>query len=343
MGPPTIYYFCPDVRGVSGGVRVMYRHVDVLNRNNIPAAILHSTNGFRCSWFSNKTRIAYVKSTEFKKEDVIVFPEVHLAYFTDSHNPGDLELQIKRMVSKSRHKYYANMLSKVNARKVIFNQNAYLTFEGIHYDLDYEIPYLREDVAGTLCVSDDTYQYLKHIFPELSLFKIRHSAESSCFYFQPQKKAQIAFIADRNLTDLNQVLNILKIQKITEGLRLVAIKNKTEKEVAQILRDSAVFLSFGRAEGFSLPPMEAMLCGCVVVGYHGRGGREYFNPEFSYPVEAGDVIAFAKSAGEVISAYKADPSSLLAKGKLASEQISIKYNARNEEADLIKAWSEILT
>jgi hypothetical protein len=32
----------------------------------------------------------------------------------------------------------------------------------------------------------------------------------------------------------------------------------------------------GIVRGFRFPPAEAMLCGCVVVGYHGKGGQEYF-------------------------------------------------------------------
>ena len=36
------------------------------------------------------------------------------------------------------------------------------------------------------------------------------------------------------------------------------IENKTEKEVADIMKESAVFLSFNHKEGFGLPPAEAM-------------------------------------------------------------------------------------
>src|SRR5512137_447087 len=130
MKQPVVYYFCPDLRGTVGGVKTMYRHVDVLNRNNINAAILHSTTGFRCDWFENNTRIAYVKTTRFEKDDVLVFPESLLAYYTDSHSPSGLKLHFYRMFSKNRQKFYLNELSKAPVRKVVFNQGAYLTFKG---------------------------------------------------------------------------------------------------------------------------------------------------------------------------------------------------------------------
>jgi len=342
MKQPVIYYFCPDFRGTVGGVKTMYRHVDILNRNNIDAAVLHSTTGFRCGWFENETKIAYVKHAQFAKEDVIVFPESLLAYFTDFTSPSKPKLQVNRIFSKSRHKYYVNELSKAPVRKVIFNQNAYLTFEGMDYLKEYVIPYLRSDVVGTICVSEDNYNYLKFVFPEICLYRVPLSVNKADFSYQPQKKRQIAFIADRNKEDLNQVLTILKIKRVTDGFQRVPIKGKTEKQVSQILKESLLFLSFGRAEGFSLPPMEAMLCGCVVVGYHGRAGLEYFNPSFCYPVDVGDIIGFARSVEEVIAAYKETPSLIAEKGKKASEYITLNYNAQIEEADLTRIWLEIL-
>jgi glycosyltransferase involved in cell wall biosynthesis len=342
MDRPVVYYFCPDLRGTVGGVKTMYRHVDILNRNNINAAILHSTTGFRCNWFENNTRIAYVKTTRLEREDVLVFPESLLAHFTDSHNPTGPKLHFYRIFSKNRHKFYLNELSKTPVRKAIFNQGTYLTFKDFDYTKKYDIPYLRRDVVATICISEDSLDYLKFVFPDIRLYRVRLSANKADFYYQAEKRRQIAFMADRNKDDWNQVLNILKIKKLTGGFDLVPIKDKTEKQVARVLRESLIFFSFGRAEGFSLPPLEAMICGCVVVGYHGGGGREYFDSEFSYPVEAGDIIGFVRKAEEVLAAYRENPAFILEKGKRASESVSLKYDARIEEADLIKTWTEIL-
>jgi hypothetical protein len=341
MRRPVVYYFCPDFRGTVGGVKTMYRHVDILNRHDIPAAILHSTTGFRCGWFENETKIAYVKQIRLEREDVVVFPEPFLAYFTDSHNPSNSRLRLNRIFSKSRHKYYVNELSKSPVRKVLFNQNAYLTFEGMDYWKHYIVPYLRSDIVATICVSEDNYDYLKFVFPGIRLYRVRLSANKADFHYEPKKKNQIAYIADRSKEDVNQVLNILKIRGVTEGFQLVPIRNITEKQVSRILRDSLVFLSFGKAEGFSLPPMEAMLCGCIVIGYHGRAGLEYFHPSFCYPVQIGDVIDFARKIEEVVSAYRKTPSLILEKGRAASEHISLHYDPRIEAADLLHVWSEI--
>lgn len=60
------------------------------------------------------------------------------------------------------------------------------------------------------------------------------------------------------------------------------IDNMNRQQVAEVLARSRVFLSFGGPEGFGMPPLEAALAGCKVIGFDGGGGEEYFfKPIFS--------------------------------------------------------------
>src|SRR5437870_2893463 len=56
----ALYYRCPDSPKPFGGIRVIYRHVDILNKHGIEAFVLHDRAPFRCTWFENETAIAYV-------------------------------------------------------------------------------------------------------------------------------------------------------------------------------------------------------------------------------------------------------------------------------------------
>ena len=69
-----IYYFCPDMNSRSGGIRRIYRHVDILNRNNIDAYVLHKEEGFKISDMPN-VPIRYIDQVNFSAKDVIVIPE----------------------------------------------------------------------------------------------------------------------------------------------------------------------------------------------------------------------------------------------------------------------------
>src|SRR4051794_18914043 len=101
----TVYYLCPDDDAPSGGVRAAYQHVDVLNEAGIPAAVLHTTPGFRCTWFEHSTRIA-----------------------DRPPRPGDL-VAIPEMYGPDLGALFPGV------RKVVFNQDAYLTFQA--YPLDF--------------------------------------------------------------------------------------------------------------------------------------------------------------------------------------------------------------
>jgi glycosyltransferase, group 1 family len=147
----------------------------------------------------------------------------------------------------------------------------------------------------------------------------------------------------RKLTDdVRQVILILKLRGKLKDWKLVPIDNKTEQEVAEIMKQSTFFLSFNHREGFGLPPVEAMACGCYVVGYHGQGGKEYFKPEFSSLVEGGDIIAYVKKVEELLSTYEKSPETIIEKGKKASEYILSHYTMDKEEEDTIKIWNDIL-
>lgn len=81
----------------------------------------------------------------------------------------------------------------------------------------------------------------------------------------------------KNQADVVQVVSALKSRRRLQGWQFQAIENCSSSEVAAILKDSCIFMSFGYPEGISLSNLEAMLSGCWVVGYSGMGCREYFD------------------------------------------------------------------
>jgi hypothetical protein len=314
-----ILVLCPDVSEPAGGVRKLYRLVDVLNGGGYHASIVHREPGFRCTWFRNATPVMY--RTEFEAasrapDAVLVIPE----------GCGPRAALMIRGV-----------------RKVIFNQNAYYTF--VHYSLDPSVmdtPYRDPDTVGVITVSEDSRRYLEYVFPGLRVERIRYGVDAALFHDGTPKKPQIAFMPRKNASHAGQVINLLKFRGTCRGYSLVSVDGRSESEVAAILRESLVFLSFGYPEGFGLPPAEAMACGCVVIGYHGMGGSEYFLPEFSYPVAYGDIVAYAKTVERVLELHRADPARLAAQAARAGAFVRQTYSCATEEADLLRAWRALV-
>jgi glycosyltransferase involved in cell wall biosynthesis len=99
------------------------------------------------------------------------------------------------------------------------------------------------------------------------------------------------------------VINILRVRGALRGWNVVPFINRPQSEVASIMKESLIFLSFGYPEGFGLPAAEAMACGCLVIGDHGGTGREFFKPEFSFPIQVGDIVGFGRTVEEVLTTY----------------------------------------
>ena len=101
--------------------------------------------------------------------------------------------------------------------------------------------------------------------------------------------------------EYEQLVGILNARGALDGWQLDLLEGRSEAEVAARLRESVLFISLSRAEGFGLPPAEAMACGNHAIGFHGMGGREIFRPPFAQAIEDGDVLALATAVEEFLA------------------------------------------
>lgn len=342
----TVYYLCPEHKTPVGGVRVIYRHVDILNKHNIPAYVVHETRGFRVNWFENDTPVVYWRNNQLDKVLAKLKRRADADTVIQLPITGGLKPSIDSTDILVVPEMYGPDLAAAYGRgikKVVLNQNCYLTFHGYSFQRDRLItPYHHKDVLATLINSFDGVGYLHHAFPNLPLHRFRLSIDPKLFSYQADKKKQICFSRIKNEVDAMQVINILKFRGVLKDYEIVPFINRPQGEVAQIYKDSLLLLSFGYPEGFGLPPAEAMACGCIAIGFHGGGGREFFKPEFSYPIEQGDIIEFARTVEEVIQSYENNPAPILEKGRIAAEFIRDYYSPENEEVEVVSAWQAII-
>jgi glycosyltransferase involved in cell wall biosynthesis len=146
----------------------------------------------------------------------------------------------------------------------------------------------------------------------------------------------------RRADEAAQVLELLKLRGALKGWEVIAIDRQSEVEVADLLRSSQIFLSFSQLEGFGLPPLEALACGCLVIGYHGFGGREFFRPPFGIAIEDGDVVAFARAVEDVIRLIDHDPASAAAASKAGASFVLDHYSRNAERKELLDLFAPLL-
>ena len=315
---PTAWFIAPDWDKVAGGLRKQYRAVDVLNAAGLSAAIVHKRPGFACSWFDHDTRIAAAADVVVTPRDVIAVPEVY----------GTTILDLPRGVNQ-----------------VILNQNAFNTFDLLASGGDAQAaPYVgNPDLAAVVVVSGHNAEALRYAFPGAPIHRWRHAIDPAVHH-APATAAgrRIAFMPRRRAHEAAQVLGLLERRGALDGWEVVPIQGRTEAEAADIMRSSAIFLSFGELEGFGLPALEALACECLVVGFDGFGGREFFRSPFATRVEDGDVVGFARAVEHVIGRFDYEPDAMRAAAATGAAFVREHHSADAERRDLLDVFGPLL-
>lgn len=309
--PPSIYFLTPDHPEPAGGIQVIYRHVDLLNASGTRAFVVHQRHGFRCKWFDNDTAIVYGPDVSFSPVDLVVVPEVE-----------------------------ADLLERLDSRLrwVLFNQNAHLTFS--HPPAEFaRLLSTGGRCLGIVTVSDHNARMLGHIFRDTAIHRVHISVDPKLFYPDDRRRRLLTYMPRRAGSDARQVLEILRIRGVLSGWDVIALDGMSHSAIAALLRQSQLFLSFTYQEGFGLPAAEAMAAGNYVVGYHGFAGLEFFHPEFSAPVETGDVVGFANAVEEAV---RQGDDWRREQGRRAAAYIHSVYSSERERTEVASLYTALL-
>src|SRR5439155_12177783 len=151
MSDRLLLFVCPATNTPSGGIRMIYRQVDMLNRHGFHAFVVHDQPGFRCDWFENSTPILDPGTAAWTPRDIIAAPELASSHLFDG---------------------------SAGIPKVIFNQKCYSTFFPWPDDAALaRIAYLRPDVIAAIVVSQDSEAYLRYAFPRLTIHRLHYSID----------------------------------------------------------------------------------------------------------------------------------------------------------------------
>ena len=315
---PTVWMLCPLSDQPSGGVRKQYRAVDVLNEAGVPAAIVHDRAGFACSWFNHETRIVAAADVVVHERDVIAVPELY--------GPAILDLP-------------------PGVRQVIFNQNAYLTLDSLAAGgAAAAAPYVdNAALEAVLVVSENSARALRFVFPGVPIRRLHYGLDPAIHHRPADPPGRrIAYMPRRRAEEAAQVLRLLELRGALQDWEVVAIEGKSESEAADLLRSSRIFLSFSKSEGFGLPPCEALACGCLVVGFDGFAGREFFRRPFAVRVEDGDIVAYARAVEDLIRLVNEDPLAIEAASEAGSRFVAERYSQEVERQDLVDVFAPLI-
>lgn len=273
-----ILYISHDPVKPVGGVRVIYRHVEILRNAGFDAYVVHRTPGLRLDWFQSSAPILYAGQFSVSTRDWIVIPEDHReALQAFASFPGN---------------------------KVLFCQNHWYVFNGIESDQTWTDLGIGDVLVSSKPIRDFARRVMR-VEPTL----IPLSIDPAVFHGeQNARPLQVAVMPRKGGQHMRFIRGIIRqLEPSLSDVPWIEIQHCNEGQVATFLRQSTFFLSTGFHEGFGLPPVEAMACGAMVVGFTGGGGADYATAENGFWIADEDTIALAETLAGLLVAYRSNP------------------------------------
>jgi Glycosyl transferases group 1 len=322
MSRGRIFYFCYDHDRATGGQKHTYQHVDILNKYGYEAYIFHRQKDFRLAWFENETRVLdreKVKAMHDRERDFIVLPE-------------DLGERILVYPGK----------------KVVFNKNLYCGFQVFGTERPAVDPYHHPEIVGVFAVSDHNAQHLQFAYPHLKVLKVIAGIDSNVFRYRalPRKERRIACIPKASAQGLLLTVYHMLQARAERGLNRLKeyewtfFEGYSERQIADVLRKSLIFIFTSAEEGLGRMPLEAMLSGCLVAGLDSGPPKEYLPSRCRF--EPGNMIEMVKYIEDITNSF---PEAINEWTALSDEgrRNALVYSLQEQEHSVVSAWEEILS
>lgn len=329
----------------SGGRAFVYHLVDILTRNGFDAYVLHQKENFRYSWFENTVPVRWTHQIKRSRlETLEQWGKFHLDRLREHRvntptvtDAVTVDSKDVLVIPETRAHLFSRTLPGVP--KIILNQNPYFFAQNAGLKTP-EISIYHPDIKGCIAMSKIDYEIHRLIVPD-NIWYVPYFIDADRYRYSRTKKRQIAYMPRRLKEDSDAVTNLLKLRDNLKGFTFVPIQDVNQQQVAEVMKESLIFLSFSNREGFGLPPAEAMACGCIVIGYSGNGGDEFFDKGVAIKVPYGDLVKYINSVERTIADYERDPGNLDRFRLRASNYILQTYSKDKTRDCLLSAWNEI--
>jgi glycosyltransferase involved in cell wall biosynthesis len=256
----------------SGGVKVIYQHCDLLNRSGFEAHPVHLGRFTVDDWLPHDSRPITEREAlgRATPDDIVVVPEY-------------LPLAANRFPCR---------------RKVAFVQNGGnvdKAVAGRRYE-DYSF-------SDVLCCSHYVSEFMA-TRTRLPRHIVTNGIRLDRFGPVPEKREtnSVLCLKRKSSWPMGREAVALLPAEWRRRIRMVELPNRqSERAMAGFYQQADIFMALGFPEGFALPPLEAMACGCAVIGFSGGGGGEHMkHGETALVVPDGDVAALSGALRQVL-------------------------------------------
>lgn len=345
----NVIYFLPEMKGASGGAKVIYKHSNIINNlnKNFSSQIVHLKRNIiykfeaslakRLSFLNNKNSGLDAKKMKISKN-----------YSPDKKWQSDI-YQKKQSLNFDKEKdfiilpeiwaHFAQDLGLIE-KKInygIFVQGFYHMFSTNNF---FKLKKSYEKSKIIISDSDYSIKCIKNMFPKFAKKIVRVNFSVNEQKFKISKKTNLITYMPRKLPDHANLLIFYLKNLLPKKWKIVPLTNISENKLINYLSKSKIFLSFSNLEGIGIPPIEAALAGNKVIGYTGGGGIEYWRKPLFKKIEPGEIDDFGQILLKEIRNYETN---WIKKSKKYRKQLSKQYSEKNQTKSLINLIKIIKT
>jgi len=250
-----------------GGIKVMYQHCMLLQQQGFDAYPL-IMGKYIGNFFGYDIELKFIDGIGYtlNKDDIIVGTEFFPYQALKFH--GGMKILF--------------MQNWINIDKRLDPKDMTKSYIDLGYD--------RVITCGQFC-SDMVKTKM-----DIEATTITNGIDQDRFIQKPEFRIPLRVLAmsRKNLGDLKEIVRILRNRKVV--FELFIADGLSQSELIKEYQKADIFLVTGYPEGLPLPPIEAMNCGCAIVGFTGGGASEYMIDNVTALVSPdGDCIDAAKN------------------------------------------------
>lgn len=241
-----IFHILPYNPIPSGGIKVHYQLVALERRMGYDAYIAYEVPGRKVTWF---------------KHDV---PEISWA-------------EMSSLADRTRDVIVGWEDAYPLVRSGFHNKVMYVQGEVF---INRSLPYYGIDVWFSSVFNAGALPQ----FHEREPYLVRPYIDRTVFYHDPSEELSVrptrVLIQQRKAGDTALANMLAEANELLSGAAarsapIVVLPDCDEAAFATALRSAQIFVAHSYPEGLGLPALEAMACGCLVVGFTGGGGTDY--------------------------------------------------------------------
>lgn len=249
-GMARTFLFLPPLPKPTGGLIVLHQIANLLHAGAFEVFLAPWTREFFHPPLSQAVPVVHRDALQLQPSDIWLVPEG----WVNGLAPG----------------------LSAGARCVVYCQNWAYLFSGLPEGVRWQ-----DMPLEFLGVSEPVAWYMEKALGKRPMI-LRPAVDPEVFHARgakPEDRLRIAFMPRKNKAQASVIKDFFEARRRQTAdatpVEWVPIDGLDHHGVADILRSAHLFLSVGFPEGCPLPPLEAMACGAVPVGYTGFGATDY--------------------------------------------------------------------